>query len=129
MMRRALNPSMVAKPASLYAQAIEHDANAKRLVISGQVGVRPDGSMCEGYEEQAEQIWINIAAILTAADMTFQNIVAIRVYDVAPGNVQTYRKIRDRVLAGHLVAATYVIVAGLASPAFLTEIEVEAVMS
>jgi 2-iminobutanoate/2-iminopropanoate deaminase len=128
-MKRALNPTTVAKPASLYAQAIEHHASAKRLVVSGQVGVRLDGSICEGYEAQAEQIWVNIAAILEAAGMGLKDIVAIRVYDVAPGDVQTYRRIRDRVLDGHLVAATYVIVAGLASPAFLTEIEVEAVQS
>jgi 2-iminobutanoate/2-iminopropanoate deaminase len=37
-----------------------------------------------------------------------------------------YRQIRDRMLQGHAPASTYVIVAGLASPDFLTEIEIEA---
>jgi 2-iminobutanoate/2-iminopropanoate deaminase len=58
--------------------------------------------------------------------MKLSDITAIRVYDVAPGNVSAYRQIRDRMLQGHAPASTYVIVAGLASPDFLTEIEVEA---
>jgi 2-iminobutanoate/2-iminopropanoate deaminase len=124
---RALNPKTVAKPASNYAQAIETPLSGRRLVISGQVGVMPDGTICQGYEAQAEQIWVNIIALLEAADMSLGNLISIRVYDAAPGNVALYRTIRDRVLNGHLVAATYVIVAGLASPQFLTEIEAEAV--
>lgn len=123
---RALNPATVAKPASNYVQAVEV-ISGRRLLISGQVGVLPDGTIVAGYEAQAEQIWVNILALLEAADMGVSNLVAIRVYDVAPGNVAIYRAIRDRVLGGHLVAATYVIVAGLASPQLLTEIEAEAV--
>ena len=122
---RAINPSTVAKPASNYAQAVEVNSG-RRLVISGQVGVSPDGTVFEGYEAQAEQVWVNILALLEAADMGVGNLVAIRVYDVAPGNVAIYRAIRDRVLNGHLIAATYVVVAGLASEKFLTEIEAEA---
>jgi 2-iminobutanoate/2-iminopropanoate deaminase len=124
---RPLNPDTVAKPASNYAQAIEVALPSRRLVISGQVGLLPDGTVLEGYEAQALQVWANILALLAAAEMNVSNLVAIRVYDVAPGNVAAYRTIRDRVLKGHLVAATYVIVAGLAAPQFLTEIEAEAV--
>lgn len=123
---RALNPPTVAKPASNYAQAIEVASSSRRLVISGQVGVLPDGRVLVGYEAQAEQIWVNILALLKAADMDVTNLVSIRVYDVAPGHVALYRAIRDRVLNGHLIAATYVVVAGLASDKFLTEIEAEA---
>ena len=124
---RALNPDSVVKPASRYAQAIEVPETARRLLISGQVGVKPDGTVCKGYQAQAEQVWANILALLNAADMDVTNLIAIRVYDVAQGDVALYRAIRDKVLNGHLIAATYVIVAGLASPEFLTEIEAEAV--
>lgn len=126
---RALNPPTVFQPASHYAQAVEVPFGGKRLVISGQVGVMKDGTILHGYERQAEQVWVNIEAILKAADMTLTDLVSIRVYDVAPGNVALYRAIRDRALNGHLITATYVIVAGLASPLFLTEIEAEAVAS
>jgi enamine deaminase RidA (YjgF/YER057c/UK114 family) len=121
------NPPTVPKPASAYAQAVEYAAAARRLVISGQVGQRADGTLCEGYEAQARQAWANISALLEAAGMTLDDLAAIRVYDVAPGSVAAYRAIRDEVLDGRLIACTYVIVAGLASPHFLTEIEAEAV--
>jgi 2-iminobutanoate/2-iminopropanoate deaminase len=117
----------VPKPGSAYAQAVLHDAGAKRLVIAGQVGMAADGTVLEGYEAQAAQAWANIMALLAAAGMGIEHIVSLRAYDVAPGHVALYRAARDAALGGHLVACTYIVVAGLASPAFLTEIEVEAV--
>lgn len=126
-MARFFNPDGAPKPASNYSQAVELPAGARRLIISGQVGVGADGKMAEGYEAQAQQAWANILAILADAGMTAANLVRIVVYDVAPGNVAAYRAVRDRMLGGHAPAATYVVVAGLASPAFLTEIEAEAV--
>jgi 2-iminobutanoate/2-iminopropanoate deaminase len=126
-MARFFNPDGVPKPASNYSQAVEVPAGARRLIISGQIGVSADGVIADGYDAQAEQAWKNILAILADAGMTAANLVRIIVYDVAPGNVAAYRAIRDRMLAGHAPASTYVVVAGLASPAFLTEIEAEAV--
>lgn len=125
-MPRFLNPANMPKPASNYVQAVEMTAPGRRLVVSGQIGVTPDGDMLEGYEAQAGQAWRNALAALEAAGMEIADIVAIRVYDVAPGDVAAYRQIRDRMLAGHAPASTYVIVAGLAHPALLTEIEIEA---
>lgn len=122
-----LNPDGLPKPASNYAQAALVPASARRLLISGQVGVRADGSLAEGYEGQAEQAWRNILAVLAAAGMSAQHLVKITVFDAAPGNVAAYRAIRDRMLEGHAPAATYVVVQALASPCFLTEIEAEAV--
>lgn len=130
-MPRFLNPGTMPKPASNYVQAVEMTTPGRRLVISGQIGVTPDGNMLEGYRAQARQAWQNVFAALAAADMRIADmriadIVAIRVYDVAPGDVAAYRQIRDACLEGHAPASTYVVVAGLAHPDLLTEIEVEA---
>lgn len=125
-MVRFFNPDNAPRPASNYSQVAEIRANHRRLVISGQVGQAPDGTIGEGYEAQALQAWENILAALGAAGMDASDIVKVTVFDVAPGNVAAYRAIRDRVLAGHAPACTYVIVSGLANPAFLTEIEAEA---
>lgn len=125
-MRRFLNPETMPKPASNYVQAVEMTGPGRRLIVSGQIGVTPDGRMLEGYHAQAEQAWMNGLAALEAGGMGVEDIVAIRVYDVAPGNVAACREIRDMRLQGHAPASTYVIVAGLAHPDFLTEIEIEA---
>ncbi|GAB5464291.1 RidA family protein [Hoeflea alexandrii] len=125
-MPRFFNPDTMPKPASNYVQAVEMASPGRRLVISGQIGVTPEGQICAGYRAQAEQAWRNALAGLAASDMQISDIVAIRVYDVAPGDVSVYRELRDAFLQGHAPASTYVVVAGLAHPDLLTEIEVEA---
>ena len=125
-MPRFFNPDTMPKPASNYVQAVEMTAPGRRLIVSGQIGVTLEGRMLQGYPAQAGQAWRNALAALAASDMQTTDIVAIRVYDVAPGDVSAYREIRDRMLGGHAPASTYVIVAGLAHPDLLTEIEIEA---
>ncbi|MCY0151590.1 RidA family protein [Hoeflea alexandrii] len=125
-MPRFFNPDTMPKPASNYVQAVEMASPGRRLIISGQIGVTPDGEMLADYREQAGQAWRNALAGLAACNIRITDIVAIRVYDVAPGNVSAYRELRDQFLEGHAPTSTYVIVAGLAHPDLLTEIEVEA---
>jgi enamine deaminase RidA (YjgF/YER057c/UK114 family) len=122
-----INPPTVAKPASNYAQAVRHDGGAKRLVISGQIGVRPDGSVVEGLEGQARQTWANILAVLTHAGFEPRHLVKVTTFCTQPGQVAVARKAREEALGDLAVASTYLEVAGLASPAFLIEIEAEAV--
>jgi 2-iminobutanoate/2-iminopropanoate deaminase len=62
-----LNPEGAPTPASNYAQAVLHSANAQRLVISGQVGLTPDGKLLEGMEAQLRQCWANLFAVMKAA--------------------------------------------------------------
>jgi len=125
-MPRFFNPDTMPKPASNYVQVVEMVSPGRRLIISGQIGITPDGKMLHGYRAQAEQAWRNVLAGLEAAKMQITDIVAIRVYDVAPGDAGAYREVRDQCLQGHAPASTYVIVAGLAHPDLLTEIEIEA---
>lgn len=125
-MPRFFNPDTMPTPASNYVQAVEMATPGRRLITSGQIGVTPDGQILDGYRAQAEQAWRNALAGVAACNMKITDIVAIRVYDVAPGDVGAYRELRDRYLQGHAPASTYVIVAGLAHPDLLTEIEIEA---
>ncbi len=126
-MPRFLNPPTVIAPASRYSQAAEHGTGGRRLVISGQIGMRPDGSLAEGLEAQMEVAWDNLIAILHDAGMTVNDLVKVTVYVTVPGSVGPFRIVRDRKLAGHAPACTYLEVAGLARPDFLAEIEGEAV--
>jgi 2-iminobutanoate/2-iminopropanoate deaminase len=126
-MPRRLNPRTIAAPASRYAHGIVHSARARRLVMSGQVGIRPDGSVPDGLNEQMEQAWDNVFAILLEGGMAVADLIKITVYCTEIGSVQVYRDIRDRRLGGACPAATYLEVSGLADPRFLVEIEGEAV--
>ncbi len=120
------NPSTIVAPASRYSQGALHAPGARRLVISGQVGVAPDGTVAQGLEAQMEQAWNNLEAVLAHAGMNVRDLVKITAFCVPPGSVAPFRTIRDRRLGGHAPACTYLEGVGLASPAFLFEIEGEA---
>jgi len=124
---KIVNPDNVVKPASNYAQGVVHGAAAERIVISGQLGLRPDGRLEHGLEAQMERAWSNLFAVMAAAGFAKEQLLRATIYVSVPGQVGVYRKIRDRMLAGHLCANTYVEISALAAPEFLVEIEGEAV--
>ncbi len=122
-----LNPDDIVKPASNYVQAVVHAAAAERIVISGQLGLRPDGTLEDGLEAQMERAWSNLLGVMAAAGFTREQLIRATIYVTVPGQVGLYREVRDRVLDGHRCANTYLEISGLAAPEFLVEIEGEAV--
>jgi len=124
---KLINPEKIAKPASRYAQGVLHQAAGQRLVISGQVGVKPDGSVEQGLEAQIERAWSNLFGVLDAAGFDKRHLVKITIFATVSDAVAASRTIRDRMLDGHVCASTYLQVAGLASPDLLVEIEAEAI--
>lgn len=124
---KTLNPANVVKPASSYAQGVVHAAGAERMVISGQLGLRPDGALEVGLEAQMERAWSNLFAVMAAGGFDRQHLLRATIYVTVSGQVGVYRKVRDRMLEGHLCANTYLEISALAAPEFLVEIEAEAV--
>lgn len=117
------NPTTVAAPLGRYSHGVEVPAGARWLYISGQVGMQPDGTLAQGIETQAAQAWANLVAILAAADMSLADVVKVTSFLTHPDYAQAYRDARDRLEWSHNPASTLLIVAGLASPAMLIEIE------
>jgi len=126
-MPRFVNPPRIAAPASNYSHGVVHGARARRLIISGQVGMRLDGSVPEGLREQIELAFDNLLAVITEAGMVRTDIVKISAFCTVAGGVAPFRRVRDRKLDRHAPASTYLQVAGLAAPALLFELEGEAV--
>ena len=122
-MSKRLNPPTVVKPFSRYSQAIEVPANARWLHISGQVGATPDGTILKGFEAQAKQCWANIIAILAAAGMGVEDLVKANIFVTSADVVAASRKIRDEALQGAEPASTFLVVAALAHPDLVVEIE------
>lgn len=117
----------IAKPASKYAPGVVHALRGERLVVSGQLGVRPDGAAESGLEAQMRRAWLNVFGVMEAGGFGKRHLLRATIYVTVPGAVALYRKIRDELLDGHLCANTYIEVSGLAAPEFLVEIEAEAV--
>ena len=124
---KIINPDTVIKPMSSYAQGVVHAAGGERIVVSGQLGVLPDGTVEEGLEAQMERAWTNVLNVMAAAGFEVTHMTRATIYVTVPGQVLVYRKVRDKMLNGHLCANTYLEIAGLAGPDFLVEIEEEAV--
>ena len=54
-MLKHLNPATIAKPAGRYSHLVEVPPGARWLYVAGQVGIKPDGTMLQGFEAQDEQ--------------------------------------------------------------------------
>ena len=122
-MNRAFSPPGVHAPASAYSHAVEVPPNARWLVISGQVGIRPDGTVAEGIEAQLEQIYANITQILKSAGMGITDLVKVTVFLTRAEDIPASRRIRDKHMAGHKPASTLVMISALVNPSLLAEIE------
>ncbi len=121
-----INPDAVARPASRYSQGVLHGPVAKRLIISGQVGARVDGTVVEGIEAQTELVFDNLTAVLAAAGLGIADLVKLTIFCADPQGAGPIRQIRNQRLGDHCPASTFIHVAGLANPAYLIEIEGEA---
>ena len=122
-MLKPINPPTIAPPFSRYSQGMEAPAGLRWLYISGQVGVRPDGTLEQDFAAQAERAWNNLLAILAAAGMGPADLVKITVYLTRGGDLAEWWRIRDTKLGVAPPASTLAVVAALANPAWLFEIE------
>ncbi len=120
------NPGTVHQPGR-YSHAALVSGATKRLVISGQVGCAPDGTILEGAEAQIGQALANLGAILTAHGMSPASVVKVTIFITDRSVLDSLRKQRAAFFGDHIPTSTLLIVAGLADPAFLVEIEAEAV--
>jgi enamine deaminase RidA (YjgF/YER057c/UK114 family) len=122
-----INPSDIPAPASKYSQGVIVPASARRLVISGQIGMTKDGKVLDGMEAQLRQSWTNIMGVLKAGGMEVKDLVKVTIFVLDAKAVATSRQVRDEFMKGHTPASTFLVVAGLAMPSLLCEIEAEAV--
>jgi len=117
------NPKTTAAPFSRYSHGVEAAPGMRWLHVSGQAGVKPDGTPVQGAEGQIEQALSNVLAVLAAAGMGARDLVKVTVFLTRPRDTPRYRQVRDRMLEGAQPASTLLIVKGLASPDWLVEIE------
>ncbi|MBS7809486.1 RidA family protein [Roseococcus pinisoli] len=123
------NPPGAPVPASRYSQAALVEGPGKRLVVSGQVGMAPDGQVPAEGKAQIRQALANLKAVLAAHGMGPAHLVKITVFLTDSSLVAPWRSLRDEALEGAAPTSTLLIVAGLASPRFLVEVEAEAFLS
>lgn len=109
-----------------YTHAIASDGATRWLHLSGQVGLRPDGSVADSALDQCRQSLANIGALLAAGGMAVADIVHMRIFLIDRADLDALRQARGEFLGDRKVASTLVYVSGLVDPAWKVEIEVVA---
>lgn len=123
-MIRSFNPKSVAPPAASYTHVYEIPGNTRLLLLSGQVGTRPDGTVPGSIDEQAECAWSNIRNCLEEGGMGISDIVKITSYVTRPEHFAKVNPIRARFLGDHKPASTSLCIQALARPELMVEVEV-----
>jgi 2-iminobutanoate/2-iminopropanoate deaminase len=124
---RFSNPAGVHAPGSRYSQAAVVEGPGRRLLISGQVGIAPDGTVRPAGRDQIAQALANLSAVLAAHGMGPENIAKMGVFLTDRALIPVWREERAKLLGQLAPASTLLIVAGLADPRFVFEVEAEAV--
>ncbi len=77
----SLQPGDLYPEPGLYTHAFASPLDGKQLVVvSGQLGIRRDGSIHEDLEGQFVQTYDNLRTVLKAAGGEFGDIVSLRTY-------------------------------------------------
>jgi 2-iminobutanoate/2-iminopropanoate deaminase len=124
-----VNPSDVHAPVGAYSHTAIVPPGTELLFISGQVGMRPDGSVPASFVEQAELVFENIRACLAAHGLGMEAVVKLTSFLMPGVDVHAMREIRQRHFGAHRPASTAVFVPQLVSIDFLLEVEAVAVKS
>ena len=107
----------------IYAHGIELPVNTNSLLVSGQVGVTPDGKLPADFIGQCRQAFENLRAVLAAADMTLNDIVKTTFYLTRPEDMDDLILVRKEFIDGVRPANTTLFVNGLVSPDWFVEIQ------
>ena len=122
-MKEFRDPQDIHQPVGAYSHQIEIKDRERLLVLSGQVGMRPDGSIPDDPVEQIDIAFENIFRNLRAADMDVSDIIKITYYLVGEIDAARRREVTLAKLQGHKPCSTLLYVAALASPALKVEID------
>ena len=117
------NPPTVHVPGGAYSHSAVVPAGVELIFISGQVGVRPDGSLPSSISAQAEQVFANIGSILASHWLDASALVKLTVFVMAGQDIQVVRTCRAKFVGAHRPASTAVFVSQLVDPAWYVEVE------
>src|SRR5262245_45786518 len=122
-----INPDTLSRSRG-YSQVVKV---GNTVYIAGQISVGPDGNVVGkgDPEAQVRQVWRNVEAAVKAAGGTLQNVVKTTTYITNIQYAAAVRKVREELFQSlNPPTSTLLVVAGLAGPDYLVEIEVIAVV-
>lgn len=122
-MKISRNPDTIHNPVAPYVHQIEVIGPNRWLNLSGQLGMRIDGTVPENPLEQLQLALENVNKNLDAAEMKIKDLTKMVFYLVGDFEVDQRRKIVGDFLGEHLPCTTMIYVVALAAPSFKVEID------
>jgi len=122
------NPPGIAPPIGKYSHLVPVPVTGQLVFVSGQVGNLPTGEIVEDPYLQAEQVFANLTALLSALAVGPDRIVRLLTFVAGAENLPAFYQARDAAYAqwfpdgvypGHSLA----VVTALADPRLCFEIE------
>jgi 2-iminobutanoate/2-iminopropanoate deaminase len=122
-------PGMSSPPA--YSHVVEVNGPHRTVYLAGQTGADATGKVAQGFRAQAVQVMENIKTALASVGGGFEHVVKLNSYLTnIEANGAEFREVRASYFPNRsaLPASTLLQVPRLASPAYLLEVEVIAVL-
>jgi enamine deaminase RidA (YjgF/YER057c/UK114 family) len=124
--KQIINPGSMPAPSG-YSYAVKKSGTP--VFIAGQVGIGADGKIAEGAEAQTEVAFQNVRTVVEACGGSVGDIVKLTIYVTDSAYRPAIVAARQRHFAdGAYPASTYLVVAGLAVPQLLVEVEAVAMI-
>jgi 2-iminobutanoate/2-iminopropanoate deaminase len=124
MIRKTIQPESLPDPRPRYSQGVQITGGSL-LFIAGQTAVDRSGQVIGKGDivRQTEQVFENLAAVLTAAGGSFDNLVMTTTYLTDLAYRQAYSAVRLKYYLRDAPTSTLVVVKSLASEDYLIEID------
>lgn len=111
----------------LHSQGVLVPSPGGLAFVSGQVGVRADGTTGDDVEQQTRIAFENITRVLAEAGLGLSDVASLRIYLTSHDHIESFTRTASRCLRGHRPAATLLLVEHLANPTLLVQVEAVAV--
>lgn len=121
-----IQPDGLSRPAA-YTHVIRA---GETVYLAGQTATDEHGQVVsDDIQAQATQVFENLGRAIAAAGGTLADLVKITVYVTHPSYRQAVGEVRRRYLGDALPTSTFLVVAGLADPRYLVEVDAIAVIA
>jgi reactive intermediate/imine deaminase len=123
------NPPTLSTPTGYtHIVEVEVSGRAKIVYVAGQIALDKDGKVVGAgdMKAQAEQVFKNLEAALTAAGAKFSDVVKMNTYVTDMDKAADVREVRAKYFKDTTPASTLLQVVRLARPELMLEIEVVA---
>jgi enamine deaminase RidA (YjgF/YER057c/UK114 family) len=95
------------------------------LFLTGMTGAQPDDSIAEDPEQQIRDAFAKVSAVLHTAGLDTSHIIEMTTYHVGISeHIDTFKKVRDELIAEPYPAWTAIEVSGFITPGTIVEIRV-----